>query len=282
MTTYVFPGQGSQTIGMGKDLFNRFPEFTSQANDILGYSITELCLEDSKQQLNLTQFTQPALFIVNVLSFFQKLHDTGKIPNYVLGHSLGEYNALFAAGVFDFATGIKLVQKRGELMSHAKEGAMAAVIGLNAEKIQAVLTENNLNDVYVANYNSVTQIVISGAKKSIDAAIPIFEKSDARMIIPLKVSGAFHSPLMEEAKNEFVLFLNEFSFSPPKIPVIANLSATPYQIDSLNITLANQITHPVKWTESIQYLLSQQESEFEEIGPGTVLTGLITKIKNGQ
>jgi malonyl CoA-acyl carrier protein transacylase len=281
MATYIFPGQGSQVKGMGGDLFTEFPEYTAQADKILGYSVRALCLEDLEQQLNQTQFTQPALYVVNALTALKKTSPEKKI-NYAAGHSLGEYNALLAAGVFDFETGLKLVKKRGELMSQASGGAMAAIIGLNTDAIKTVLTEQNLNHIAIANYNSHTQTVISGQKSDIEHALPIFEKSGAKMVIPLKVSGAFHSPHMRAAQTEFAMFLKEFHFSPPKFPVIANATAEPYPATQMDELLAKQITHSVRWTETIDYLLAQGETEFEECGPGTVLTGLIKRIKNGQ
>ena len=165
MTTYVFPGQGSQARGMGKDLFSAFPNEINAANQILGYPIDKLCLEDSQDQLNKTNYTQPALYVVNALSFLKKMQETGTKPDYVAGHSLGEYNALFAAGVFDFETGLRLVQKRGELMSQANGGGMAATVGLKHDNIETLLQKGNLETVSIANYNSYTQIVISGPKE---------------------------------------------------------------------------------------------------------------------
>jgi malonyl CoA-acyl carrier protein transacylase len=284
MTAYVFPGQGSQTLGMGKDLFDHYPEFVSLADDILGYSISDLCLSDPHQQLNQTQYTQPALFIVNALSYLKKQADTATSPVYLAGHSLGEYNAMFAAGVFDFATGLKLVQKRGLLMSQVKEGGMAAVVGLPAEKISSVLLENNLAEVSIANYNSYSQSVISGLKTKIDLAIPLFEEAGATLVISLKVSGAFHTVLMKPAQEQFADFLKNFTFSAPQIPVIANLTAEPYPSGASEIStlLQEQISHPVRWTATIENLLERGVTTFTEIGPGSVLSGLIRRIRNGQ
>ncbi|EKD74157.1 MAG: hypothetical protein ACD_45C00056G0013 [uncultured bacterium] len=282
MTTYVFPGQGSQTRGMGELLFVEFSDLVKQADTILGYSIGTLCLEDPHEQLNKTEFTQPALYIVNALSYLKKYNATKTKPDYIAGHSLGEYNALFAAGVFDFVTGLKLVQKRGQLMSQAVDGGMAAIVGLKSENIQTLLQENNLSNVVIANYNSYTQVVISGPKQSIQTAEPIFKHAGAKLYIPLKVSGAFHSPLMNPAQQQFSEFLAGFIFSEPSIPVIANINAKPYTFTNIHTHLANQINHSVQWTQSIEYILMQGETYFEEIGPGKVLAGLITRIQKGQ
>jgi malonyl CoA-acyl carrier protein transacylase len=281
MTVYVFPGQGSQIKGMGAELFEHFPTLLAQADMILGYSVQDLCLEDSNNQLNQTQYTQPLLYIINAFSYFKRIREGAKRPDYVAGHSLGEYNALLAADVFDFATGLRLVQKRGELMSKAQGGGMAAIIGLEAEAVLKVLQDHAVTDVVIANYNSHTQVVISGSQASVQAAQVGLEQAGA-MVIPLKVSGAFHSPLMQQAKEVFAEFLSHFQFSPAQMPVIANLSAKPYEAMDIKTTLAAQITGSVRWCDTIEYLLSQGEENFEEVGPGQVLTGLIKRIRQAQ
>lgn len=282
MTTYVFPGQGSQTRGMGNTLFAEFPGLVRKADDILGYSIQTLCLEDPNNELNKTNFTQPALYVVNSLSYLKKLQQNPKTPDYVAGHSLGEYNALFAAKVFDFETGLKLVQKRGELMSKATGGGMAAVVGLKEDVVKDLIEKNNLKDVSIANYNSFTQCVISGAKEAVTASEPIFVNAGAMLFMPLKVSGAFHSSFMSAAQGEFDQFMHQFTFSPPVIPVIANVTATPYPSTDISAMLTKQITSPVLWRQSIEFLIAKGETTFEEIGPGKVLSGLITRIQRGQ
>lgn len=281
MTTYVFPGQGSQKKGMGATLFSEFPELVKKADDILGYSIADLCLQDPTGNLNNTFYTQPALYVVGALAYLKKIQSTATKPDFVAGHSLGEYNALFAAEVFDFETGLKLVQKRGELMSQAKDGGMAAVIGLKSEAIQDLLQQQKLNTINISNYNTYTQSVISGPKVDVEAAQTLFENAKA-MFIPLKVSGAFHSPLMQAAEKSFGTFIQQFKFAAPKIPVIANLNAKPYEANDIYQNLTQQITHPVMWTQTIEYLLKQNETNFEEIGTSTVLMGLIQRIKKGQ
>jgi trans-AT polyketide synthase/acyltransferase/oxidoreductase domain-containing protein len=280
MVTFVFPGQGSQSKGMGGTLFDEFKELTAQADQILGYSIKELCLEDPNINLSLTQYTQPALFTVNAFSYLKKITETGKKPDFVAGHSLGEYNALFAAEAFDFGTGLQLVKKRGELMSRATGSGMAAVIGFNEEQVADALQKNGLQSIDIANLNSPFQIVISGPKADIDRAQQIFEViPEIKMFSPLKTSGAFHSRYMEEAKRQFEVFLSSYEFSTLKISVISNVYARPYQQTDIKRNLTEQITHPVKWTESIRYLMGLGEMEFLEIGTGRVLTGLIQRIK---
>ena len=279
MTTFVFPGQGSQKKGMGGALFDDFKELTAKADAILGYSIKELCMEDIQKRLGKTQYTQPALFVVNALTYLKKIEDNGRKLDFVAGHSLGEYNALFAAGVFDFEIGLKLVKKKGEVMGHAVGGGMAAVIGLSEEEIEYILKENGLENINIANYNTPSQIVISGLCEDIDQAKNIFETAGAKLYVPLNVSGAFHTPFMNEAKQEFVKYLKAFKFAKIGIPVISNVNARHYKESEVKEILVEQITSPVRWTESIRYLMGKGEMVFEEIGPGKVLTGLIKQIQ---
>lgn len=278
MKAYVFPGQGSQVKGMGNELFDKYSGYTKIADEILGYSIKELCLSDPNELLGQTQYTQPALFTVNALEYLEKLQNEGK-PDYTAGHSLGEYNALFAAEVIDFATGLKLIQRRGSLMSQAANGGMAAVLGLDEAQILKVLRDNQLDNIYIANDNSPGQLVISGREEMIQSAKPFFEEAGARAYIILKVSGAFHSAYMEAAKKEFAGYLDSFTLKEPTIPVIANLTSRPYKITELRSTLVNQITNPVRWTDSMLYLLKQGIDEIIQVGPGEVLTGLTRQIK---
>jgi malonyl CoA-acyl carrier protein transacylase len=279
MTCYVFPGQGSQKVGMGEDVFEKFPDKVTIANEILGYDIKKVCLEDPNNELNQTQVTQPALFIVSALSYLAYQEENNTPPLFVAGHSLGEYNALFAANVIDFETGIKLVKKRGDLMSKATGGSMAAIIGISAEQIQAILIDNKLDDIDIANFNEPKQTVISGESARISQAKPIFEAAGVRRYIPLAVSGAFHSRYMEAAKQEFEAYLDSFTFLQHSIPVVANVTADIYSQSDVKTLLSKQITHSVRWVDSIAYLLNQNVEEFIEIGPGKVLTGLINKIK---
>jgi trans-AT polyketide synthase/acyltransferase/oxidoreductase domain-containing protein len=275
---YVFPGQGAQKKGMGGHLFDAFPELTALADDILGYSIKDLCLTDVEKQLIDTRYTQPALFVVNALTYLHKLREDPAKPDYVAGHSLGEYNALFVAGVFDFATGVQLVLKRGELMSRAPSGAMAAVLNCHESTVQRILREHHLESIDVANFNAPSQLVLAGLRDDIDKAQPFFQDDDVRYI-HLNVSAAFHSRYMKPAMEEFGRFLQDFSFAPPTIPVISNVHACPYLPDQLHTNLTEQICRPVRWTESIGYLMGKGARTFEELGPGNVLTKLIAEIQ---
>jgi malonyl CoA-acyl carrier protein transacylase len=278
MKTYVFPGQGSQKKGMGEVLFDEFPELTKLADDILGYSIKELCLNDPDQKLNQTEYTQPALYVVNALSYEKKIQNKENVPDFLAGHSLGEYSALHAAGVFSFEDGLNMVKKRGELMSEAKKGAMAAIINSSEEQIQKILKEAKLTTIDIANHNSPSQIVISGLQEDITKSQSYFEKANA-MFIPLNTSGAFHSRYMKGAEAEFEKYIKKFKFSKPKIQVIANVTAKPYELETVAENLIDQLSNCVRWNDSITYLLDQGEMEFEEMGVGDVLTKLIKSIR---
>lgn len=283
MKVYMFPGQGSQAMGMGGDLFDRFAELTAKADHILGYSIKELCLQDPRSELGSTQFTQPALYVVNALSYLKKLEDTAAAPDFVVGHSLGEFNALMAAGCFDFETGLRLVQKRGELMARVAGGAMAAVLNASKDHISATLKNNGLANVFLANYNTPSQIVLSGLVDEIAKAQPFFQEGKMRYY-PLATSGAFHSPFMHDVMQQFNAYLAGFEFADPKIPVVANVTARPYSPGTVVKMLSDQIANTVQWCESIQYLLSiglarGEAVEFEEVGYGDVLTKLVFTIK---
>jgi len=278
MKTYVFPGQGSQKKGMGEDLFDEFPKLTKQADDILGYSIKELCLNDPDQKLNETEYTQPALYVVHSLSYEKKIQNKENIPDFLAGHSLGEYNALHAAGVFSFENGLKLVKKRGALMSQAKKGAMAAIINSSEKQIQKILEEAKLTTIDIANHNSPSQIVISGLQEDITKSQSYFEKANV-MFIPLNTSGAFHSRYMKDAEAEFEKYVKKFRLSKPKIHVIANVTAKPYGAENLSQNLIHQISNCIRWTDSVLYLLDQGDMEFEEMGVGDVLTKLVNSIQ---
>lgn len=281
MTTIcLFPGQGSQSKGMGAELFDRYPDWTSQADAVLGYSIRELCVDDPRGELGLTQFTQPALYTVNALTYRARQDGGAAAPDFVAGHSLGEYNALQAAGVFDFATGLRMVQRRGDMMGKVSGGGMAAVIGLEPIRIQEVLNSTEAGRrIDVANFNSYDQTVIAGPKDDLAIVKEQFEAAGVRAYIPLNVSAPFHSRYMREAQSTFATFLQDIDFSTPHIPVISNVSGKPYEADLVRQTLSEQIGNSVRWLESMVFLLDQPEPEFEEVGPGTVLTKLLAQIK---
>jgi len=283
MKTFVFPGQGSQARGMGADLFDAFGTLTEKANDILGYSIKELCLEDPRRELNKTQHTQPALYVVNALTYYRKVQEGGELPDYLAGHSLGEFNALLAAEAFSFEDGLKMVKKRGELMATASAGGMAAILNGTKEQIETILNENGLTETDFANFNTASQIVISGPRKEIIKAENLFRK-DGMEYYPLNTSGAFHSRHMNAARTEFEKYIGSLSFSKLKIPVISNVAALPYENDRIAENLSRQMTHAVKWSDSVVYLLDIAQSsgtsmEFEEIGHGNVLSKMIDKIR---
>lgn len=280
MRAVMFPGQGSQYVGMGEHLFDAFPELVSKANDVLGYSVEELCLRDSNGRLHQTEFTQPAVYVVSALDYLlfarSNVDDSG--VDYFLGHSLGEYAALFAAGVFDFISGLLLVKERARLMDGMREGGMAAIIGLDSVQVQNVLDSDNFSRLSVANYNSPSQTVISGDRKQISEAENVFIAAGAKRYVTLRVSGAFHSRFMEPAAREYERTVRGSYFSPPKVPVIANTSAREYKFDQIAVMLLRQLVEPVKWCDSVRYVAHLGVSEFQEIGPGRVLTGLNRQI----
>ena len=275
---YLFPGQGSQQPGMGDELFERYPRITAAADEILGYSIAMLCRDNPDERLGQTQYTQPALYTVNALMLQARI-DAGGAPDLVAGHSLGEYNALLAANVFDFATGLRLVQKRGQIMAGASGGGMAAVLGLDADAVRGVLQGEGLDTIDVANYNAPTQTVVSGLRADVEAAADAFTAAGAKRYIVLEVSGAFHSRYMNEAAAEFGEFIAGFEFNAPRIPVIANIDAKPYEAGQVADRLTRQINNSVCWTDSLRLLLTEPEPEFEEVGSGGVLAGLLRQIQ---
>jgi len=276
----LFPGQGSQKAGMGAELFDRFADWTAAADAVLGYSIRDLCVNDPRGELGQTAFTQPALYTVNAMLYRARQEAGRPAPGFVAGHSLGEYNALLAAGVFDFATGLRLVARRGAIMGRVRGGSMTAVIGLAPTAIEAVLSESEAGRrLDVANYNSFDQTVIAGPKEDLTTVEAPLVAAGARGCIALNVSAPFHSRYMREAQAEFTETLRDVPLAPPAIPVIANVTARPYAADAVRETLARQIGSSVRWLDSMLYLLDQDSPEFEEIGPGTVLAKMLGQIK---
>jgi malonyl CoA-acyl carrier protein transacylase len=284
MQAFVFPGQGSQQRGMGERVFDKVEEFRKcerEIDAILGYSIRSLCREDLGNRLRETQFTQPSLYVVNALHCYDAISG-GETPEYLAGHSLGEYNALHAAGAFDFLTGLRLVKKRGELMAETKNGAMAAVIGLSSDRLLGLLHDTGLGALDVANFNSPTQIVLSGPQDEVKRAGPVVQKAGAQLYIQLAVSAAFHSRYMKGTAEAFGKFLEPFDFHELRIPVIANVTGQPYPSDgasAIKQLLVKQIYRPVLWMQTVQHLIDRGVSTFTEVGPGNVLTRLIHQTK---
>lgn len=268
MKAFLFPGQGAQRIGMGAGLFQAFPDLVAEADALLGYSIVELCQNGPIERLTRTNFTQPALYVVCALKYLQETA-TGPAPDVVLGHSVAEYVALFAAGVVDFASGLKLVKKRGELMDRAEGGGMAAVLGLDGDAIAKIIADNGLADVFAANFNTPRQIVLSGKRDAIIAAEPLFKAAGASHYVILQVGGAFHTPFMAEAQRDFAAFVADFHFAPPRIPVMSNVTARPHDPAKIAARMVEQITAPVQWSDSIRWLLAKGYgfADFVEIGP---------------
>ncbi|WP_329096974.1 ACP S-malonyltransferase [Streptomyces sp. NBC_01439] len=275
-TIHLFAGQGSQRVGMGRDLLAAYPNLVRQADAVLGYSVAELCLEGPAERLGDTRFTQCAVYVVDALSYVDTVRTTGVIPDLVAGHSLGEYAALFAAGAYDFRTGLEIVARRAVLMAEAGPGAMAAVVGLDEARVRRILEESGAV-LDIANLNAPDQIVLSGPAEALRAITPMLsEQADA--VIPLPVSGAFHSRWMAPAAREFERFLRGFVLARLKIPVIANTTGRPYDGDIAR-TLVRQLTEPVRWSDTVVHCLDQPDPQLHEIGPGTVLTGLTRRIR---
>ena len=271
MKTIMFPGQGSQYKGMGKELFATFSVEKTITSEILGYDIEELCVRDPEKKLSQTQYAQPALYVVNALAYKKEKEN----PDFLIGHSLGEYNALLAAGCFDFETGLKLVKKRGELMQEASGGGMAAVLGIDIETLKLLLSDKKYDAIDIANINTPTQIVVSGPTEGIKALVRDFETKKIR-IIPLFVNAAFHSRYMKTAATKFEEFLKQFKFTKPIIPVISNSEALPYNHQIKHI-LSQQIVKPVRWMDTIQFLRQKEDMEFIEI-QSTILTKMVNEI----
>jgi trans-AT polyketide synthase, acyltransferase and oxidoreductase domains len=272
---YVFPGQGAQFVGMGGQLFARFPDVVQCADEMLGYSIEELCLADPRRVLSRTDYTQPAMYVVNALSYWSYRDAGAPVPRMVAGHSLGEYNALLVADAFTFEQGLQLVMFRGELMRRAASGAMAAVVGLEEGEVRRRLVAGRKQSVDIANINSPSQIVISGAADEVRSAENLFMDVT---FVQLNVSGAFHSRLMAPLVAELRSRLTRSRLQTPRIEVISNVTARPYPAESVCDYLARQLSEPVRWCDTVRYMMGHGVARIEEVGPGTTLTKLTRSI----
>ena len=285
MNAYIFPGQGAQFVGMGLDLYNEYAvakELFEQANDILGFSITDIMFEGTAEDLKQTKVTQPAIFLHSVI--LSKVLGTNFKPDMVAGHSLGEFSALVANGTLNFEDGLKLVSQRALAMQKACEiqpSTMAAVLGLADEVVEKICKET-AGIVVAANYNCPGQLVISGEVSAIEAACEKMKEAGARRALVLPVGGAFHSPLMEPAREELAAAIENTTFSTPQCAVYQNVTTTAVN-DSMEIkkNLISQLTAPVKWTQSVENMVNDGAKEFIEVGPGKVLQGLVRKIVKG-
>lgn len=280
MKAYVFPGQGAQFVGMGKDLYDNSPkakELFEKANEILGFRITDIMFDGTDEELKQTKVTQPAVFLHSVISALVAEEFN---PDMVAGHSLGEFSALVANGTLSFEDGLQLVYKRALAMQKACElnpSTMAAVLGLSDADVEKLCA--GIVGVVAANYNCPGQLVISGSKEGIEKACEAAKEAGAKRALPLPVGGGFHSLMMEPARVELAEAIESTTFSEPKCPVYQNVSTTAItDVNEIKSNLIAQLTAPVKWTQSVQNMIADGASEFIECGPGKVLQGLVKKI----
>lgn len=279
---FVFPGQGAQFVGMGKDLYDGSEEARAlfeKANDVLGFRITDLMFSGTDEDLRQTRVTQPAIFLHSVI--LAKTLGEKFSPDMVAGHSLGEFSALVAAGALSFEDGLVLVSKRAQAMQKACEAepsTMAAILGLDDETVEGICA--GIDEVVVpANYNSPGQLVISGSLKGVETAIEKMKEAGAKRALPLKVGGAFHSPLMEPARQELAAAIEATAFTAPICPVYQNVNANAVTDPArIRENLVAQLTSPVRWTQIMQNIIADGATTFVEVGPGTVLQGLVKKL----
>jgi [acyl-carrier-protein] S-malonyltransferase len=287
-TAFLFPGQGSQKVGMGKDLVERHPhlrEVFGRADEVLGFGITKLCFEGPDEELVQTQNTQPAIFLVS-MAILEVLRKAGATPLAAAGHSLGEYGALVCAGVLPWEDALKLVRRRGELMAAVNArtpGAMAAVIGLSGDKVAEVCAKaqgENLGVVEPANFNTPQQTVISGQAPAVERAMALAREGGAEKVVRLQVGAPFHCSLMGALQDEFAAELERYQFKDPQFPVVANVTGDYVKsADAVKDALRRQVAGAVRWTDSIQRLAADGFDTFVEVGPGRTLVGLLRQIQ---
>lgn len=280
---FLFPGQGAQSVGMGKDLYENFAAAKSvydTADSTLGKSISTICFEGPEEDLKQTVNTQPSIVTTSIAALEALKSELNITPDFVAGHSLGEYCAMYTAGVMSLETTLKAIQKRADLMGATKGGSMAAVLNATDEQLKAGLEEGSkVGYVDVANYNSPVQVVITGDSDAVKAASDYLLANGVRRVVPLAVSGAFHSKYMENAGNEFASFVSELELNDAKMPVITNVDAAEtLKADDFKSKMPKQISSSVHWTQTIQKMVEEGVDTFVEIGPGKVLAGLNKKI----
>lgn len=274
MIAYMFPGQGSQFNGMGAGILERYPDVVQEAERCLGYPISEICLAKDDRRINEAHYTQPAIYLVSCLAYMDAVARAQREPEIVLGHSLGLYAALYASKAFSLIAGLRIVSKRAELMATAEGGAMLAVVGEEVDRVPGILVQHDCTDVDIANYNSPTQLVLSGLVPGVEKAKSVMEKSGFRCL-RLPVSGAFHSRYMEQPRIKFCEYLLDHEFSDPALRVVSSTSAANLSSKFMLEELSFQFVRPVRWYQTVRFLRECYPNlKFSECGPGEVLTKL--------